>query len=71
MFWLCLGKVNRFNASQPLPDAMQGTQNMSGSVGQTQRGAEMTELLEKQVDLAAHRCDCPYANPLVSCCRRI
>lgn len=51
IFKIITGKVVRFNGSQPVPDAMQGTQHMSGSVGQTQRGADMAELLEKQVNL--------------------
>jgi hypothetical protein len=42
-------RVLRFNRSNELPDALQGSLYVGGSVGLTQRGAEVEELLEKQV----------------------
>jgi TMEM192 family len=43
-------RVLRFNKSNELPDALQGTLYV-GSVGLTQRNADIAELLEKQVSL--------------------
>lgn len=43
-------KVLNFNRLQPAPDAMSCGGNLgTGSVGLTQRGADVAELLEKQV----------------------
>lgn len=44
-------KVLNFNTMEPLPDAMScgGHSIGGGSVGLTQRGADVAELLEKQV----------------------
>ena len=33
------------------PDALQGINSVTGSLGLVQRGADVTELLEKQADL--------------------
>lgn len=44
-----LGKILRFNKNKPLPDALSGSYTIGGSLGVTQRGADVAELLEKQV----------------------
>ncbi|CRL01522.1 CLUMA_CG014392, isoform A [Clunio marinus] len=44
-------RVHKFNTSQMPPDALQGINTVLGSVGLMQRGADITELLEKQADL--------------------
>lgn len=46
-----LAKVRNFNRTCPVPDALLGSHHMGGSVGLTQRGADMAELFEKQVKL--------------------
>lgn len=48
-------KVLNFNSLQPAPDAMAcgGSHSIhGGSVGLTQRGADVAELLEKQVRIS-------------------
>jgi hypothetical protein len=44
-------RVMKFNRAQMPPDALQGINTVTGSVGLMQRGADTTELLEKQADL--------------------
>jgi len=44
-------RVMQFNDAQMPPDALQGINTAMGSVGLVQRGADVTELLEKQADL--------------------
>lgn len=46
-----ISRVMRFNAARMPPDALQGINTVTGSVGLMQRGADVTELLEKQADL--------------------
>lgn len=46
-----INKVNKFNSSRMPPDALHGINTVTGSVGLMQRGADVTELLEKQADL--------------------
>lgn len=41
----------QFNLSSPQPDALRGSEPYTGSVGLTERGSDMAELLEKQSDL--------------------
>lgn len=49
LFCFLLAKVRNFNRTCPVPDALLGSHHMGGSVGLTQRGADMAELFEKQV----------------------
>lgn len=49
-FSFFLAKVRNFNRTCPVPDALLGSHHMGGSVGLTQRGADMAELFEKQVN---------------------
>lgn len=46
-----ISRVSKFNNSRLPPDALQGINTVTGSVGLMQRGADVTELLEKQADL--------------------
>lgn len=47
-----LVRVVHFNRTSQLPDALRGTySSSSGSVGITQPGSDVTDLLEKQSDL--------------------
>lgn len=46
-----INRVVKFNAAKMPPDALQGISTVTGSVGLMQRGADVTELLEKQADL--------------------
>lgn len=46
--------VVKFNQAQMPPDALQGINTVTGSLGLMQRGADMTELLEKQADLIVY-----------------
>lgn len=46
-----INKVMKFNRTRSPPDALQGISTITGSVGLMQRGADVTELLEKQADL--------------------
>lgn len=46
-----ISRVNKFNSSRMPPDALHGINTVTGSVGLMQRGADVTELLEKQADL--------------------
>lgn len=46
-----INRVVRFNTAKMPPDALQGINTITGSVGLMQRGADVTELLEKQADL--------------------
>lgn len=49
-----ISRVVRFNTTQLPPDAQQGISSAIGSVGLMQRGADVTELLEKQSDLIVY-----------------
>lgn len=49
-----ISRVMKFNRAQMPPDALQGINTVTGSVGLMQRGADMTELLEKQADLIVY-----------------
>lgn len=57
-----ISKVRKFNKSQSPPDVMRGTRSMEGSVGVTQRAADMAELLEKQV---SYSYNCNYLFMLI------
>jgi len=46
-----INRVVKFNNAQMPPEALQGINTVIGSVGLMQRGADVTELLEKQADL--------------------
>lgn len=46
-----INRVSKFNSLRMPPDALQGINTVTGSVGLMQRGADVTELLEKQADL--------------------
>lgn len=43
-----INRVLKFNSARMPPDALQGINTATGSVGLMQRGADVTELLEKQ-----------------------
>lgn len=45
------GQVKQFNAIMPEPDALRESNDGRRSVGFTQRGAGIVELLDKQADL--------------------
>lgn len=47
-------RVVHFNRTSQLPDALRGTHSSSGSVGLSQPGSDVTELLEKQADLISY-----------------
>lgn len=50
IFNICLtAKVRKFNGAAQPPDALQGTNSASGSLGLMQPGGNTAELLEKQV----------------------
>lgn len=49
-----INKVVKFNTTQLPPDAQHGISSAIGSVGLMQRGADVTELLEKQGDYIAY-----------------
>jgi TMEM192 family len=49
-----INRVLKFNKSQMPPDALQGINTVTGSVGLMQRGSDVTELLEKQADLIVY-----------------
>lgn len=53
-FLFRIAKVRTFNRNCPVPDALLGSHHMGGSVGLTQRGADMAELFEKQADLISY-----------------
>lgn len=56
-------KVLNFNSLQLAPDACGGSHSIhGGSVGLTQRGADVAELLEKQVSIHLH-----FTNLIVFC----
>lgn len=46
-----INQVTKFNNNRMPPDALHGINTVTGSVGLMQRGADVTELLEKQADL--------------------
>lgn len=51
-------KVHQFNLLRPAPDACGDSQMIGfGSVGLTQRGADVADLLEKQVTLSSYNAD--------------
>jgi hypothetical protein len=47
-------RVMKFNNAQMPPDALQGMNTVTGSVGLMQRGADVRELLEAQADMIQH-----------------
>lgn len=49
-----ISRVLKFNEVASQPDALNGINTASGSVGLMQRGADLTELLEKQADLITY-----------------
>lgn len=46
-----INKVMKFNEAKSPPDALQGINTVTGSVGLMQPNGDVTELLEKQADL--------------------
>jgi len=51
---LYIRRVVKFNNAAMPPDALRGINTAAGSVGLMQRGADITELLEKQADLISY-----------------